>query len=47
MVGSVCTVTVEREKCLPRLADIPKGNSVRLQETSGANLSLAFQKELM
>lgn len=38
----VCTERVEREKCRPRLADIPRGNSVRLDEASEANLSLAF-----
>lgn len=38
----VCTERVEKEKCRLPLADVPRGNSVRLEETSEANLSLAF-----
>lgn len=33
---------VEGEKCRAGLGDIPRGNSVRLEEASEANLSLAF-----
>ena len=38
----MCTETVESEKCCPQLAEIPRGKSVRLEEASEANLSLAF-----